>query len=84
MKTIETNVHISENRTFQVTAPVFTELAPGDYHVVMVFDEIQLSAHQQNIVKVSEKPLHLNVFEWNGWPDDCTFRREDMYGDDGR
>ena len=56
MKTIETNVHISKNKTFQLMSPVFTELAPGDYHIVMVIDEIPISACQQDVEKAEEIP----------------------------
>jgi hypothetical protein len=83
MKTIETDVHISEDRTFRVTSPIFAELSPGDYHVVMVIDEIPIRS-QSRTESASKVPLNLHVFKWDGWPADCTFRREDIYEDDGR
>ncbi len=29
-------------------------------------------------------PLRLKVFDWPGWPANATFRREEIYDDDGR
>jgi hypothetical protein len=80
MKTIETNVHISEDKTLHVTLPEASELQPGMYHVVVVIDDEPM----QSVVKTKKKPLKLNVFKWDGWPADCTFRREDIYESDGR
>lgn len=32
----------------------------------------------------SKPPLQLKAFKWPTWPVGATFRREDIYGDDGR
>lgn len=34
--------------------------------------------------KSSKPPLQLKAFKWPAWPVGATFRREDIYGDDGR
>jgi hypothetical protein len=80
MKTIETNIQVSGDRKLHLTLPLVEELQPGVYHVVMVIDEQLI----QPVAEAKKKPLKLNVFKWEGWPADCTFRREDIYEDDGR
>lgn len=32
----------------------------------------------------TEKGFHFKPMTLPGWPKDCLFRREDIYGDDGR
>jgi hypothetical protein len=79
MKTIETDLQVSGDHRLQMTLPsTLEELQPGVYHVVMVIDERPLQP-----IKAQE-PFKLNVFKWEGWPANCTFRREDIYEDDGR
>ena len=34
--------------------------------------------------RVPKPPLKLKVWKWEAWPADATFRREDLYEDDGR
>ncbi len=80
MKTIETNLQVSEDKTVVLTLPRVAELRPGVYHVVMVIDEKPI----QPVEETKKNPLNLNVFKWEGWPVDCTFRREDIYENDGR
>jgi hypothetical protein len=80
MKTIETDVHISEDKTIHLTLPEVSELQPGMYHVVVVIDDEPI----QPVAETKKKPLKLHEFELKGWPADCTFRREDIYNDDGR
>jgi len=80
MKTIETNIQVSEDRKLHLTLPLVEELQPGVYHVVMVIDEQPV----QPLAETKKKPLKLHEFELKGYPANCTFRREDIYETDGR
>lgn len=35
-------------------------------------------------LKIQKPPLELKVMSWDNWPPDATFRREEIYDDDGR
>ncbi len=59
MKTIETNLQVSEDKTVYLTLPVVTELQPGVYHVVVVIDEKSI----QPVKETKKEPLKLNVFK---------------------
>lgn len=74
MTTIETTAVITPEHTLTVTVPA--DIPPGPCRVVVVVDG----------VAEPRKPFT------EGWPKisvaladpNCTFRREDLYGDDGR
>ena len=78
MKTIEVNHRISEDRFLTLQLP--SSIQPGEHHILIVIDEQPLKKEPIN----EKKPLKFNNFSWNAWQDDCTFRREDLYDDDGR
>ena len=80
MKTIETNVRIAEDQILHLPLTGVREIRPGVYHIVLIIDEQSLQA----VVERKKTPLKLNTFKLEGWPKDCTFRREDIYNDDGR
>lgn len=80
MKTIETDIQISEDNTLHITIPKAQKLQPGIYHVVMVIDDKNTRTEREK----SYEPLKLHVFEWNGWPAQGRFRREDIYESDER
>lgn len=79
MKTIETNVRIMEDRMLHLPLPEVQAFQPGTYHVVVIIEEQPVQAEP----KPSTDPLQFNMIAFEGWPPDATFRREDMYGDDG-
>jgi hypothetical protein len=80
MKTIETNVRISEDRMLHLPLPGAHTFEPGTYHIVVIIEEQPVQpAHE-----ASKAPLEFKMIELEGWPPDCAFRREDIYGDDGR
>ncbi|MDP9313742.1 MAG: hypothetical protein M3R24_23165 [Chloroflexota bacterium] len=78
MRTIETTATIEPDGTLTVKLP--PDIEPGQHHVVLVIDEAKLSLRERAVVEPF--PV-LQVSAW-GYPPDETFRREDMYGDDGR
>jgi hypothetical protein len=77
MRTIETTAVVTPEHTLTVQLPA--DVAPGTHKVVVVIEEVE----------AAPKPP---VPRWIDWPahnvqltdPTCTFRREDMYGDDGR
>ena len=55
-------------------------IQPGEHRVVLVIDDGFVSSKAPN----AKPPLKLNVLRWKAWPVESTFRREDIYGNDGR
>jgi hypothetical protein len=53
-------------------------LPPGAHRAVLVVEELatKLPSHQA--------ALDLKMLDWSAWPDDATYRREELYNDDGR
>lgn len=78
MRTIETTATIAADGTLTLKLP--PDIAPGEHQVVLVIDEAKPSLRER--AAVEPFPV-LQVSAW-GYPPDETFRREDMYGDDGR
>ncbi len=75
MRTIETVATVTAEGKLIVEAP--PGMAPGEHRVVIVVEETPHTAGRL-------PPLKLHTWKLNAWPADCTFRREDLYGDDGR
>lgn len=74
MRTIETIVTVDEQGMATLKMP--PDITPGQHKVVMVIEE------QSKRKAPLSFPQH-DVGPWPFGPND-TFRREDMYGDDGR
>jgi hypothetical protein len=72
MMTIETIGTVSPEGELVVKLP--KTLPPGEHHVVVVIETEAASMDRGELptVKVGE------------WPEGFTFRREDIYGDEGR
>ena len=75
MRAIETTATVTEDGKLTVQMP--PGVPPGEHRVVVVIDE------QPSPSGASDLP-DLPAWPWHGWPADATFRREDLYGDDGR
>ena len=80
MKTIETRITIAPNGHVTITDPLPADIPPGEHRAVLVIDE-QLTTPP---TRKPKPPLCLNVWNWDAWPADTAFRREDLYDDDGR
>lgn len=73
MKTIETTAIVTESGKLTVQLP--SDIAPGEYKIVLVIDET-LSVKETHLpLKFSDYPVGLAS-------DDFTFRREDLYRND--
>jgi hypothetical protein len=78
MKTIETVITVLSDGSIQI--PPRPDLPPGEHRAVLVIEE----AAQRETMPAAKPPLQLKMLDWSGWPADSTFRREEIYGDDGR
>lgn len=76
MRTIETTVTIEPDGKLVLQLP--PDVPPGERRVVLVIEEPPAT------LAGPLPPLSLQSFAWPAWPADSTFRREDLYDDDGR
>ena len=74
MKTIETTTVVGEDRKLTVQLPADVE--PGTHQVVVVIEEAATSRPLE--------PLQFSKHDLTLIDPNFTFRREDLYGDDGR
>jgi hypothetical protein len=74
MKTFQTVLSVDERGMATIRMP--PDLTPGKYRVVIVIEE----------ARREKAPLTFPSHDVGPWPfgPEETFRREDMYGDDGR
>ncbi len=79
MKTLEIQAIVDPDGELRVVAHA-PGIAPGEHRAVLVLDE----AVRPRGRKSPKPPLRLKMLDWQGWPADATFRREDIYGDNGR
>ena len=77
MQTIETTAVVTPEHTVTLTLPA--DVPPGE-HVVSLTIRPQPAAVDQTVGLFADWPPHENTFVN---PHE-TFRREDLYGDDGR
>lgn len=75
MRTIETNATVSTDGTLSAKVP--SDIRPGSHRVVVVIGE-------QTVAEKKRDPLKFSAYPVGLISDDLTFRREDIYGDDGR
>ncbi len=78
MQTIETTATVLPDGTLTVSVP--PTIAPGVHRVVVVIEEATAAAGPEP----QGEAIDLRPLSLPGWPDDATFRREELYGDDGR
>lgn len=78
MKSMQTTATVSVDGKLVVQLPL--SIPPGEHRVLLVIEEGAGPAK----ARISKPPLALNVLRWEAWPADSTFRREDIYGDEGR
>ena len=74
MITVKTTAHIDDKGEVKVQLP--EGLSPGEYNLLIVIDE-------KPLVKKANEPLKFASYNYV-IPAGETFRREDMYGDEGR
>ena len=79
MTTIETAISVNPDGSAVLELQVPGSVPAGVHRAVVIVEE-QTAAVRQH----ADVPLDLLPLQFEGWPNDCTFRREDLYGDDGR
>jgi hypothetical protein len=75
MKTIEVTVTITPDG--KLTAPAPPDILPGEHRAVVVIEE-------KLVAKKERQPLKFSAYPVGLVSETMTFRREDIYGDDGR
>jgi hypothetical protein len=76
MTTIQTTIVVDEQRRATIQLP--PQVTPGPHQAVVVIDEPAAAQAQPTM---ADFPRH--EIPWP-FPEGFTFRREEMYGDDGR
>lgn len=79
MRTIETLTHVGKDHMANIKLKLPDEVAPGDYNVLVVMDE---RVHKLEAAR--EKSFEFLTWDWDASPKSCSFRREDIYGEEGR
>jgi len=78
MITVEAISEVAQDQTLKIELP--KSVTPGPHRVVVVIEESPLASAQHRPVG----PLRLTKLHLKAWPENSTFRREDIYGDTGR
>ena len=73
MRTIETTALITDAGLLTVQVPA--DIAPGDYHIVVIIDE-------QPTVPAPRPPLQFAAYPVGLTAPERTFRREELYDDE--
>ena len=84
MKTLETEGTVLDDGTLTVTLRVPPDILPGDHRVTVSIEESPNPLEKTGNAKPCCPLAELNVHHWPGQAALSTFRREEMYGDDGR
>ena len=80
MKALDIQAVVDEGGELRVIAQAPPGIAPGEHRAVLLLDVAVRPAERG----APKPPLRLKMLDLQGWPADTTFRREDIYGDDGR
>jgi len=78
MRTIETTATVTPGGTLTMQIP--PDIQPGEHRVVVVIEERPVAPE----TKEERLPLKFAAYPVGLAAEDFTFRREDLYGDDGR
>lgn len=77
MKAIEAIATVSPEGELSLRLKLPLTIAPGNHRVVVVIEDKPASSPEPT-------PLQLQTFDWPGWPANATFRRDDLYENNGR
>ena len=79
MKTIQTAISVDSDGTAVIELQLPRDVSAGVHRaVVIVEDQAAITGQRE------DTPSGVAAASFAGWPKDCTFRREDLYGNDGR
>jgi len=79
MKTIETAISVNPDGSAVIELQLPRNVSAGVHRAVVIVDEQSAAA-----VPSADALPDLLPLAFDGWPKDCEFRREDLYGDNGR
>ena len=85
MRAIEVTATVGDDGELRARLPVL--LPPGEHQIVVMLPEEASEPEDGTANARSTKdvpPLELATFPLGGWTVDSTYRREDIYDDDGR
>ncbi len=77
MKAIETAISVNPDGSAVIELQLPPNVSVGVHRVVVVVEE------QAATTSLADAASELLPLSFRGWPKDCTFRREDLYGDVG-
>ena len=79
MRTIETTARVGEDRKATVLLEFPPDVSPGHYKMLVVVEEKAISPADSG-----KTDFDCLAWDWVAMPETATYRREDIYGDDGR
>ena len=79
MRTIQTAISVNSNGSAIVELQLPRDVSAGVHRAVVIVEDQAAVTSQCDDTIPELLPL-----AFAGWPKDCTFRREDLYGNDGR
>ena len=79
MKAFPIKADVAPDGELRVVTRVPADIIPGEHQAMLILDE----SVSPPTPGAPRPPLGLKAFRWQGWTG-SSFRREDIYGDDGR
>lgn len=79
MKIIKTTVRVGENRKANILLELPPDVIPGVYKMLLVMEEGAI-----NPVEFCMTEFDCLAWDWDASPKKAAYRREDIYGVDGR
>lgn len=79
MRTFETAISVRPDGSAVIELQLPESVPAGVHRAVVIVEEQPVGENAS-----SDRIPDLLPMTFSGWPNDCTFRREDLYGDDGR
>jgi hypothetical protein len=79
MRAIEATARVGKDRKANLLLEFPPDISPGDYKVLVVVEEKAISPGD-----LGTMDFDCLAWEWVAWPKGAAYRREDIYGDDGR
>jgi hypothetical protein len=80
MKTIETDVIVTQDGRIRIDLKLSMDVPPGRHRAVVVLDEQPASPASQVKGSLADFPVH----DLGPWPENVSLRRADLYGEDER
>ncbi|PIP40332.1 MAG: hypothetical protein COX19_05945 [Desulfobacterales bacterium CG23_combo_of_CG06-09_8_20_14_all_51_8] len=81
MKAVEAVLKVASDGSAVVTTG--KPLKPGQHKILIITDESAIFGGKREL-KQKKQLLDLKPVHVKGWPKNATFRREEIYNDDGR